>query len=281
MSNITTTTTEKNLDYEQVKKHFFPSSAKEEEVQYCFKVAKELQLSPFRNEIYFVPRPALENGNWVNKIQPMPSRDGFLAIAHKHEQFDGFETLCEDKEVLKLVNGEWKKMNEPVAVCKVFRKDKKHPFVVEVNFSEYVGLTKDGRINATWSKMPLTMLKKVAESQALRKAFSIGYYTYEEMETVEDYQEIVSNVQIENKPTVNMQSSLDDFLSKNNIVLKKNQTNEWLEGENLYNHRTKIKEFGFLWDQNAKVWYRPIVGVEAVVAISDQNAGNYEGNLPF
>jgi phage recombination protein Bet len=96
-------------------------------------------------------------------------RDGFLEIAHRSGQFDGMET--------KAVRG-GDKGQLIAATCQVWRRDMTHPFVVEVSLAEY----NSGKGN--WSKMPETMLKKVAESQCLRRAFNIsGLYEPGEMDS--------------------------------------------------------------------------------------------------
>jgi phage recombination protein Bet len=93
------------------------------------------------------------------------SRDGFLHLAHKSGQFDGMETAAV-RDGGKLVG----------AKCSVWRKDFNRPFVVEVSLSEY------NTNQNQWSKMPETMIKKVAESQCLRRAFDIsGLYEPGEM----------------------------------------------------------------------------------------------------
>ena len=57
-----------------------------------------------------------------------------------------------------------------------------HPFIVEVAYSEYVQTTSRGDITKFWKEKPKTMIKKVAESQALRKAFDItGLYSKDEI----------------------------------------------------------------------------------------------------
>jgi len=69
------------------------------------------------------------------------------------------------------------------AWARVYRKSKKVPFEVSVNFSEYVGKTKEGETTRQWSRMPATMIVKVAEGQALRAAFPREYQgLYEESE---------------------------------------------------------------------------------------------------
>jgi hypothetical protein len=59
------------------------------------------------------------------------------------------------------------------------------PVIVEVSYNEYVQKTSSGEIAKFWKEKPETMLKKVAESQALRKAFDItGLYAEEELEPI-------------------------------------------------------------------------------------------------
>jgi phage recombination protein Bet len=54
----------------------------------------------------------------------------------------------------------------------------------EVDFDEYVELTRDGKPSNLWARMPKLMISKCAEAQALRAAFPkqlSGLYTAEEM----------------------------------------------------------------------------------------------------
>lgn len=132
-------------------------------------IAKKYDLDPIQHEIW-----AIKYGNEPAKI--MTGRDGFLSIAHKTGQLNGLETLAITKDgsvVPTCLNPK----ELAGAVCKVWRKDMQYPFVVAVALHEY----NTGKSN--WSKMPETMIKKVAESQVLRRAFNIsGLYAPEEME---------------------------------------------------------------------------------------------------
>lgn len=120
--------------------------------------AKILKLDPLRKQI------------WAVKYGDQPAlifigRDGFLQIAHRSGQFDGMES------------GVTGVPGELVGWAKVYRNDMQHPFSVEVQEKEY----STGKGN--WLKMPRTMIQKVAESQALRKAFAIsGVYSPEEID---------------------------------------------------------------------------------------------------
>jgi hypothetical protein len=114
----------------------------------------------------------------------MVGRDGFLAIAHRSGQLAGMETSACIREVPQLVGGTWKQRPDLIAECKVYRKDSTIPFTVTVSFSEYVQRNNENQPTSFWGSKPETMLKKVAESQALRKAFNIhGVYSPEEMGT--------------------------------------------------------------------------------------------------
>ena len=175
-----------DFDKEQlavIEAQFFPAGASKAEQQYCFSVAKELGLNPITKEIYFVPRKQKVGDNkWIMKIEPMCGRDGFLSIAHRSGQLAGIESSCCIKDVPQMVNGKWVTMPELVAECIVYRKDSKNKYVGQVNYSEYVQKTQDGKPTKFWAEKPETMIKKVAESQVLRKAFNIhGIYCPEEM----------------------------------------------------------------------------------------------------
>ena len=67
--------------------------------------------------------------------------------------------------------------------AEVFRKDRTHITRIEVSFNEYAGRKKDGSLNNQWATKPATMIRKVAQVQALREAFPeslSNLYTSEE-----------------------------------------------------------------------------------------------------
>ncbi len=122
-------------------------------------LAKTYQLDPFAKQIW-----AVKYGN--NPAAIFCGRDGFLAIAHRSGKFDGMES------------GTRKDGDDLVGWCKVYRKDMSRPFEVEVSLSEY----STGK--NLWQTKPKTMIVKVAESHALRRAFGIsGLYAPEEIDT--------------------------------------------------------------------------------------------------
>lgn len=165
-----------------IESQFFPQGATKAEQAYCFSVARELCLNPITREIYFVTRRQKVNDKWVSKVEPMVGRDGFLTIAHRTNKFAGIETTAGIREVPQLENGTWGIKLQLVAECSVWRKDSSKPFTVQVAYNEYCQKTSEGSPTKFWAEKPETMLKKVAESQALRKAFNIhGVYSPEEL----------------------------------------------------------------------------------------------------
>ena len=122
-------------------------------------LAKTYQLDPFAKQIW-----AVKYGN--NPAAIFCGRDGFLAIAHRSGKFDGMES------------GTRKDGDDLVGWCRIYRKDMSRPFEVEVSLSEY----STGK--NLWQTKPKTMIVKVAESHALRRAFGIsGLYAPEEIDT--------------------------------------------------------------------------------------------------
>ena len=118
-------------------------------------VCRGTGLNPFLREIWFVPSVGI-----------MAGRDGYLAVANKHPQFDGMETRVERDE-----------KNVPIkATCTVWRKDRGHAIICEAYYSEYK------KSSDVWQKYPSAMISKVAEVLALKRSFSInGVVTEEEI----------------------------------------------------------------------------------------------------
>ena len=143
----------------QLIRDMFAKGANDNEFGVMIELARKYQLDPFARQIWLV-----KYGD--NPAQIFCGRDGYLAIAHRSGQFDGIQSgsRVEDGELIG-----W---------CRVYRKDMSHPFEVEVYASEY----STGK--NLWRDKPRTMIQKVAEAHALRRAFSIsGLYSPEEIDT--------------------------------------------------------------------------------------------------
>lgn len=210
-----------------IKAQFFPPNATDMDMIYCMKVAETFNLNPILKQIFFVERSANIDGRWITKIEPLAGRDSFLTLAHRSGKFAGIESECSIKQTAVLQDGKWVTKNELVATARVYRTDNDRPFCAEVEYSEYVQRTKDGSITKFWRDKPKTMLKKVAESQALRKAFDIsGLYSVDEVGDDEPKKTKIAP-KIETKATQNLNELLSSSEKPNSSVGAKNsQTDE-------------------------------------------------------
>ena len=248
-------------EIELIKKQFFPKTASEVDINYCFGVAKQYGLSPILKQIFFVSRRAKnENNQWIDKVEPLVGRDGFLSIAHRTGVFGGMESSCEIKSIPQMTNGKWGMIEDLIATCKVFRKDTTTPFVVEVSYREYVQTKSDGTPTQFWASKPQTMLKKVAESQALRKAFDIaGLYAPEEVGVgVSDNGEIVYDTEVVNPnvPNLGELNFIDVYrdLKLLNVGLKLRDEIVEAIGNTIVNAKM-LRDFGFSYKN--KTWSIP------------------------
>lgn len=149
--------------------------ANNDELAMFLHLAKAYELDPFLKELVFIKRRIWNDYKKSYDEIPtmMVSRDGLLAIAHRSGAFDGMETNALYDEKKNLTGAE----------CTVWNKSFSHPIKAKVLFKEYAAYKKDGSLQALWGTKPTTMIQKVAEAQALRKAFNIkGVYIHEELE---------------------------------------------------------------------------------------------------
>lgn len=127
---------------------------------------KRTELDPFARQIYFIKD---KSGRVMTQI----SVDGFRLIANRSGDYAGQdEPVFEESDNGKIVKCS-------VAVYR-WRGENRYKAAVGVAYwSEYA------RTSPTWDKMPRTMLSKVAECIALRKAFPndlSGLYAEDEVE---------------------------------------------------------------------------------------------------
>ena len=143
----------------------------DQEIMYFMAMCKARQLNPFIREVHLIKYGS-------TAAQVVVGRDAYQKRATKHKMYNGMETGIwvernDTGEIIKR-NGSILSTTKETLLggwCKVYRKDWEHAIEVEVNFNEYVGKKSDGTVNSQWSTKPVTMIVKVAESQALRKAF--------------------------------------------------------------------------------------------------------------
>lgn len=138
------------------------------------------QLNPFLNEAYLI-----KYGN--QPAQMVVSKEALLKRADACGNYEGMQA-----GVIVLRNGQV----EEVEGCflapedkliggwaKVYRSDRKFPYVSKVSLSEY------NKGQSLWKEKPSTMISKIAKVQALREAFPAqlgAMYTMEEQGDVEE-----------------------------------------------------------------------------------------------
>jgi hypothetical protein len=138
-------------------------------------MAYRTRLDPLMRQLYFI--------KYGEKVSYVTSIDGYRIIAHRTNDFAGIDAPSFEYD---------KNGNVSRCTINVYRKSSERPFSATVSMKEY----NSGRNQ--WRSMPETMLAKVAEAHALRKAFPqdlSGIYTQDEMD------------QADNKPLVKRMTS--------------------------------------------------------------------------
>ena len=192
-------------------KENYAKGATPEELKLFLYTAQKYDLDILAGHIVFVK---YKDGT----VKIYATRDGFIHIAHRNPQFDGFNTVVEEKD------------GQFVATCTVYRKDFSNPIIQTVWSKEY----DTGR--NLWATKKRTMIGKVSESQTFRKAFDIaGIYDQDEFGDI-----IVPDEPA--KPKKKQQVELSE--NKNNKP--SNETNEINSNSNakFLDIKNKIKEFG-------------------------------------
>lgn len=163
-------------------KNYIAPGATDQEILYFIELCKAQKLNPFVRDAYLV-----KYGNQPAQI--IVGKDVFLKKAGENPYFDGLKAgiVVVDK------NGEVKEREGSLKVpgdeliggwCEVYLKNREYPTKCLVSLEEYIQKKKDGTVNSMWSSKPCTMIRKVAQSQALREAFPNelrGLYEKEEM----------------------------------------------------------------------------------------------------
>jgi len=152
-----------------IKEQIAPN-ATNQELDLFFMMAYRTKLDPLLKQLYFIKYGQGDRA----KVSYVTSIDGYRIIAHRTKQFAGI-----DEPVYKYT----KKGDLYSCTITVWRKDSDRGFSATVALKEY----NTGK--NLWVKMPLTMIAKVAEAHALRKAFPhdlSGIYTTDEMDQAEN-----------------------------------------------------------------------------------------------
>ena len=176
----------KLLTAETIKNYLCPE-ATDEELFIFIQLCRGQYLNPFARDVYLVKYKADSPASMV------VSKDAYFKRADSFPQYNGLKSGVititgskrEYREGCMLFPGEtlvggW---------AEVHRKDRAIPFRSEVSMTEYEGKkynwkTRAFEVNSMWKSKPATMIAKVAEVQALRKAFPqlMGMYIAEEMD---------------------------------------------------------------------------------------------------
>ncbi len=157
--------------------------ASDEDLAIFFHQATRTGLDPFLRQIYLIGR--WDNRQRSNRYTIQIAIDGARIVAERSGVYAGqdepeFEVDAQGNPILARV--------------KVYRKDWERPSVGVARWDEFFPGEKSGHM---WKKMPHVMLSKVAEMQALRKAFPdllSGVYTAEEMAQADKPLDVVSTV---------------------------------------------------------------------------------------
>lgn len=176
-----TTFTPRQVDL--IREQIMPG-ASDDDLMLFVQVASSRGLDPFRKHIYAVSRRAKVGNDWVDKWSYQVSIDGLRLIAQRSGRYEGQTPAqwCGP-------DGQWTEVwlaDEPPAAAKVgvYIRGTREPLYAIALYKTFVQKTKEGNPTKFWADMPEHMLAKVAESQALRKAFpeeAGGLYTTEEM----------------------------------------------------------------------------------------------------
>lgn len=186
-----------------------------EEQSNFLQIAMDFKLNPFKREIYCTSYGQGE----FKKTSIIIGYEVYIKRAERTGQLDGWQVVTTGS----IKNQDLK------ATITIYRKDRKFPFVHEVDYIEYVQYTFDKktnqqRPNKMWAEKPITMLKKVATAQGFRLCFSdeLGGMPYDSSELPgnEEREIIISshNKQIETNIDLSQQAPVIEKIAEPQIV---------------------------------------------------------------
>lgn len=172
-NKIMTLTGEIELTPDIVKKYLVNGNGNvtDQEIIMFMGMCKANKLNPFNKEAYLIKYGSQPAAMVINY-------QVYIKRAINHPQFNGFKSgiiiLNKNSNIEKREGHIWIHGEEKLlgAWCEVFRKDWENSVYQEVNFDEYAGYTKEGKLNSNWANKPTVMIVKVAISTALRNAFT-------------------------------------------------------------------------------------------------------------
>jgi phage recombination protein Bet len=153
------------LSRDEIRKFTKCQDATDDEVDYFVEVCWRRGLNIFAGDAYLV-----KYGGKNPAASIIVSKEAFMKKAEQNPNFDGMDSgiILQIGDEIKEIDGTFYMGNKAQIVgawAKVYRKDRSHPSVAKVAFSEFKGQSH------FWEGKPAIMINKVAEMTALRKAF--------------------------------------------------------------------------------------------------------------
>ena len=151
--------------FNEIKK-MYSKGISDSEFMLFVEIGKSLNLNPFLRQLWVIP--------YGGKAQIFVGKDGYLVNAVRHPQYNGCQSFSYySNDIMKKLPGgtihhesDYNNRGRLIgAYAIVYRKDLDFPVVKDVLLSEYQ------KTSPIWKSIPDTMIKKVAEAQALRFAF--------------------------------------------------------------------------------------------------------------
>lgn len=160
----------------------------DQEVLMFVELCKAKGMNPFERDAYLIKYKS-KNSQFDTPATIIVGKDFFIKKANENPAFEGMKAgivvVDKDNQIHER-EGSLKLPGETIVGgwCEVYRSDRKVPTKAIVAYEEYVQKKNNGEVNSMWSSKPGTMIRKVAQSQALREAFPNelrGLYQQEEM----------------------------------------------------------------------------------------------------
>ena len=175
---------EKNLTPQQLNtiKNTVAIGANDDELMMFLTLSAKYDLDPFAKEIWCI--------KMKDKALIMTSRDGYLKIANRNPHYRGMisDAIYSNDKFMKSKNGvehSYTANRGQIigAYACVYRDDRDVPAYFFAPFRDYY------KRGGTWDTYPHAMIVKVAESMALKRAFSISGLVTEEEMSIEQQQQ--------------------------------------------------------------------------------------------
>lgn len=194
------------------------SKVTDQEVMMFIQMCKYQNLNPFLREAYLI-----KFGN--SPATMVTGKDTFVKRAAKSKLCTGYEAgviVQKEDGTVEYRKGALVLPKETLVGgwARVYRKDWQVPLENTVSLEEYQRYNSKGELMSNWSKMPATMIRKVALVQALREAIPEefgGLYSPEEMpidDSTLDSTPVNVEVSIENKSE---KEELNDLASQKQL----------------------------------------------------------------